>query len=173
MTERNTEKCRFIDKRVREISRFFVALRHEFAPAVWRVSRSFIQKYLRLSTFSIKQLCKTWIDLAKCMHAIIICSSAPSSLRIEEGGIIWPRTVIIIAVYQMTAHLMTCASCGVSKSWFVQGSSSLVRKHFQTVLWNETWKFIQSHRHSEGLRTRQMGDMYVRADVRRIVGDGS
>ena len=29
-----TEKCRFMDKRVREISRFFVAPRREFAPAV-------------------------------------------------------------------------------------------------------------------------------------------
>ena len=29
-----TEKCRFMDKRVREISRFLVAPRREFAPAV-------------------------------------------------------------------------------------------------------------------------------------------
>ena len=30
----NTEKCRFMDKRVREMSRFLVAPRREFAPAV-------------------------------------------------------------------------------------------------------------------------------------------
>ena len=29
-----TEKCRFMEKRLREISRFFVALRRESAPAV-------------------------------------------------------------------------------------------------------------------------------------------
>ena len=28
------QECRFMEKRVREISRFFVALRREFAPAV-------------------------------------------------------------------------------------------------------------------------------------------
>ena len=39
-----TEKCRFMDKRVREISRFFVALRLEFTPAVWRVSRTLLSR---------------------------------------------------------------------------------------------------------------------------------
>ena len=33
-----------MDKRVREISRFFVALRREFAPAVWRVSRTLLSR---------------------------------------------------------------------------------------------------------------------------------
>ena len=33
-----------MDKRVREISRFFVAPRREFAPAVWRVSRTFLSR---------------------------------------------------------------------------------------------------------------------------------
>ena len=40
-----TEKCRFMDKRVREISCFFVALlQREFAPAVWRVSRTLLSR---------------------------------------------------------------------------------------------------------------------------------
>ena len=33
-----------MDKRVREISRFFVALQREFAPAVWRVSRTLLSR---------------------------------------------------------------------------------------------------------------------------------
>ena len=41
---RSTEKCIFMDKRVREISRFFVAPRREFAPAVWRVSRTLLSR---------------------------------------------------------------------------------------------------------------------------------
>ena len=37
-------KCRFMDKRVRETSHFFVAPQCEFAPAVWRVSRTLLSR---------------------------------------------------------------------------------------------------------------------------------
>ena len=40
----STEKCRFMDKRVRDILRFFVAPRREFAPALWRVSRTLLSR---------------------------------------------------------------------------------------------------------------------------------
>ena len=43
-SQMSTEKCRFMDKRVREILRFFVALRREFAPAVWHVSWTFLSR---------------------------------------------------------------------------------------------------------------------------------
>ena len=43
-TQMSTEKCIFLDKRVREISRFFVAPRREFAPAIWRVSRTLLSR---------------------------------------------------------------------------------------------------------------------------------
>ena len=45
----NTEKCIFMDKRVREISRFFVVPQREFAPAVWRVSRTLLSRNTSIS----------------------------------------------------------------------------------------------------------------------------
>ena len=43
-----TEKCRFMDKRVREISRIFV---REFALAVWRVSRTLLSRNTSTSVY--------------------------------------------------------------------------------------------------------------------------
>ena len=46
-----TRKCRFMDKEVREISRFFVAPQRAFPLSVWRGFTDFlIQKYLHLGT---------------------------------------------------------------------------------------------------------------------------
>ena len=39
-----TEIYRFMDRRVREILHFFVAPQCEFAPAVWRVSRTLLSR---------------------------------------------------------------------------------------------------------------------------------
>ena len=46
----HTQKCRFMGKEVREISRFFVAPPRMFAPAVWASFTHFLtHKYLHLS----------------------------------------------------------------------------------------------------------------------------
>ena len=48
-----TEKCRFMGKEVREISRFFVAPPRVFTPAVCALTHLLItQKYPHLSTFA-------------------------------------------------------------------------------------------------------------------------
>ena len=56
------EKFRFMDKRVREISRFFVAPPHVFPLSVCARTREsthrFIHKYLQLSTYNIQLYCK-------------------------------------------------------------------------------------------------------------------
>ena len=56
-----TEKCRFIDISVREISRFFVAPRREFAPAVWRISRTLLSR--NTSTLVLERSGRLWSDL--------------------------------------------------------------------------------------------------------------
>ena len=40
----STQKCRFMDKRVREIARFFVAPPRVFPLSVWRVSRTLLSR---------------------------------------------------------------------------------------------------------------------------------
>ena len=51
----STEKCRFLDKRVREITRFFVAPQRMFFLSVHARASThrFIHKYLQLSTMSV------------------------------------------------------------------------------------------------------------------------
>ena len=52
---RDTQKCRFIEKRVREISHFFVATLHVFPLFVRARPRAhrFIHKYLKLRTLNV------------------------------------------------------------------------------------------------------------------------
>ena len=50
-----------MDKRFREILRFFVAPQREFAPAVWRVSRTLLSR--NTSTSVLERSGRPWSDL--------------------------------------------------------------------------------------------------------------
>ena len=79
-----TEKCRFMDKRVREISRFFVAPRREFAPAVWRVSRTLLSR--NTSTSVVKTLptfCDIEYRICSCLTKLFNNYQLPLSVEIR------------------------------------------------------------------------------------------
>ena len=75
---RDTQKCRFMEKRVREISSFFVAPRSEFAPAVCARPRT---------PFSINT--STLVEF-ECCYIVTHAAFPPwPSKMMKEDGLHW------------------------------------------------------------------------------------
>ena len=77
-------KCRFMDKRVREISRFFVAPPRMFSLSVWRVSRTLLSRNTSGSVVSVFML----LTLQHMSHfeAHICTSSCQYALQLWEDS---------------------------------------------------------------------------------------
>ena len=127
-----TEKCIFMDKEVREISRFFVAPPCEFAPAVWAArNHTPTHKYTQLSTVAaVSSQC--WWNMSKILNKASRMRGRPTLYTELFHSLRWGR---IKEIRKLCYYLNIMTTLTMMRDVILSGFFCMTLQHLKRWSW--------------------------------------